>query len=100
MAASRPVCHSYSQPGRITLTKTIDRSELGILTTTAFVAIFLLPCLNAFVPPGSTLHVSNFSITVHGKYLCYAVLSLSVNLHLGYTGLLSLLQSLFFPLGR
>ena len=62
-------------------------------------AIIVLPALNAFVPASSFWHVSNFSITIYGKYLCYAVLALSVNLLWGYTGLLSLGQSLFFALG-
>lgn len=34
-----------------------------------------------------------------GKYLCYAVLAISVDLLWGYTGLLSLGQALFFTLG-
>jgi urea transport system permease protein len=77
----------------------IPKTELAWICGIAFIAIVLLPCLNAFVPPESAWHVSNFSITVYGKYLCYAVLALSVNLLWGYTGLLSLGQSLFFALG-
>src|SRR6202521_4988693 len=65
----------------------------------AFIGLVLLPCLNAFVPPASFFHVSNFTITIYGKYLCYAVLALGVNLLWGYTGLLSLGQGLFFSLG-
>jgi urea transport system permease protein len=38
-------------------------------------------------------------ITVYGKYLCYAVLALGVNLLWGYTGILSLGHALFFSLG-
>jgi urea transport system permease protein len=68
----------------------------------AAVAVFLfvvLPSLNAFVPDGSFLHVSNFTINLFGKYLCYAILAISVDLLWGYTGLLSLGQALFFALG-
>jgi urea transport system permease protein len=43
--------------------------------------------------------VSDFSINLYGKYLCYAVLAMSVDLLWGYTGLLSLGQCLFFSLG-
>lgn len=43
--------------------------------------------------------VSDFTITLWGKYLCYALLALSVDLLWGYTGLLSLGQALFFSLG-
>ena len=45
------------------------------------------------------LQVSNFSINLYGKYLCYAILAISVDILWGYTGLLSLGQCLFFSLG-
>ena len=45
------------------------------------------------------LHVSNFTINLYGKYLCYAILALSIDLLWGYTGLLSLGQCLFISLG-
>jgi urea transport system permease protein len=73
--------------------------ELWIVLAVALVVIIVLPCLNAFTPDGSRLHVSNFTITIYGKYLCYAMLAISVDLLWGYTGLLSLGQALFFSLG-
>jgi urea transport system permease protein len=63
------------------------------------VLFVILPCLNAFTPAGTFLHVSDFSINLYGKYLCYAILAISVDLLWGYTGLLSLGQALFFTLG-
>jgi urea transport system permease protein len=65
----------------------------------ALLVLVILPSLNAFTPTASALHVSNFSINLYGKYLCYAVLAISVDLLWGYTGLLSLGQCLFFSLG-
>ena len=65
----------------------------------AVVLIVVLPGLNAFAPPGSFLHVSDFRINLYGKYLCYAILAISVDMLWGYTGLLSLGQALFFTLG-
>jgi urea transport system permease protein len=76
-----------------------SRREYLLLGVLAFIGIVVLPLLNAFVPAASPFHVSNFTITVYGKYLCYAVLALGVNLLWGYTGLLSLGQALFFSLG-
>jgi len=67
--------------------------------TLAAVVLFLFPVLNAFAPVGSFLHVSDFSINLYGKYLCYAILAISVDVLWGYTGLLSLGQALFFTLG-
>lgn len=76
-----------------------SRRESLIIAFLAFVGLVVLPCLNAFVQPESFFHVSNFAITLYGKYLCYAVLAIGVNLLWGYTGLLSLGQALFFSLG-
>ena len=62
----------------------------------AAVALFLvigMPALNA----GGV--VSDFTLNTWGKYLCYAILAISVDLLWGYTGLLCLGQSLFFALG-
>ena len=80
-------------------TRAFDRRELFWVALLALVGLVVLPCLNAFVPPDSVLHVSNFSLTLYGKYICYAVLAIGVNLLWGYTGLLSLGQALFFSLG-
>jgi urea transport system permease protein len=81
------------------MTPAFPRRETWLIVIAAFIGIVLLPCLNAFVPAISFFHVTNFSINIYGKYLCYAVLALSVNLLWGYTGLLSLGQALFFALG-
>lgn len=76
-----------------------SKREITILAIVAMIVLVILPALNAFVPSTSPLHVSNFTIAVYGKYLCYATLALGVNLLWGYTGLLSLGQALFFSLG-
>src|SRR5213593_1053205 len=77
----------------------LPKRELLWIGVILFVGLGVLPCLNAFVRPGSLFHVSNFTINLYGKYLCYAVLAMGVNLLWGYTGLLSLGQCLFFSLG-
>jgi urea transport system permease protein len=63
------------------------------IAVVAAVLIVGLPVLHA------TGAISTFTITLWGKYLCYALLAMSVNLLWGYTGLLSLGQALFFTLG-
>jgi urea transport system permease protein len=93
------------------------RLQFVLIAVAAFVILVVMPCLNAFVPPhvmgpdGVALkdargdlvshpwHVQNFTINQWGKYLCYAVLAVSVDLLWGFTGLLSLGQALFFALG-
>jgi len=76
-----------------------SKRELYCVLAAACIVLVVLPCLNAFVPPDSAFHISTFTLSVYGKYLCYAVLAMGVNLLWGYTGLLSLGQCLFFALG-
>jgi urea transport system permease protein len=79
--------------------RSVTKFENWGVAIAALVFVVVLPGLNAFVPEGSFLHVSNFTINLYGKYLCYAILAISVDLLWGYTGLLSLGQALFFSLG-
>ena len=67
--------------------------EFIAVAVIALLLIVVFPLLNA---QGL---VSNFTINLWGKYLCFALLAISVDLLWGYTGLLSLGQSLFFALG-
>lgn len=71
----------------------VRRIEFISVAVVATLAIVVVPLLNTY---GG---LSNFWVSVFGKYLCYALLALSVNLLWGYTGLLSLGQALFFTLG-
>ena len=77
----------------------ITKTENWGVALAAVAFIFILPTLNALVPADSYFHVSDFTINVYGKYLCYAILAISVDLLWGYTGLLSLGQALYFTLG-
>src|ERR1041384_4636321 len=72
-----------------------EKWALGIATV---VLVVVIPSLNAFTPPGF-FHISDFSINLYGKYLCYGILAVSVDMLWGYTGLLSLGQALLFALG-
>lgn len=61
--------------------------------------IIVLPMLNLLVPESSVFHVSSYTIGLLGKYLCYALLALAVDLIWGYCGILSLGHGAFFALG-
>ncbi len=68
----------------------------------AVVGLVLLagvPALNAMVPPGSALHLPNYLVPLFGKYVCFALLALSLDLVWGYAGILSLGHGAFFALG-
>ena len=71
----------------------------GAIMATTAVLVVILPILHLAVPPDSALHVSSFWITLLGKFMCYAVVALAMDLIWGYTGILSLGQGLFFALG-
>ena len=58
-----------------------------------------VPVLHLAVPPSSPLHVSTYVLTLLGKYLCYAMLALAVDLIWGFGGILSLGHAAFFALG-
>ena len=74
----------------------IEITAVGVL---AFILIVVLPLLNAYVPEGTFGHISDYKLNLYGKYICYAVLAISVDFLWGYTGLLCLGQALFFALG-
>jgi urea transport system permease protein len=59
----------------------------------------IVPALNILLPATSALHVPDHMVTLVGKYLCYALLALSVDLVWGYCGILSLGHGAFFALG-
>ena len=69
-----------------------------------FLAIILtvgitIPLLHLVLPPTSPLYVSSYIVALIGKYLCYALLALAVDLVWGYCGILSLGHGAFFALG-
>jgi urea transport system permease protein len=74
------------------------RGWLG-LGVVFLVLCVLLPALNAWTAPGSALHVPEYVITLFGKFLCYAIVALAMDLIWGFTGILSLGHGVFFALG-
>ncbi len=76
----------------------LPKSHLIGLIIGFFIVLIVMPGLN-MLPAGNPLYISTFTLSLYGKYLCYAILALSVDLLWGYTGLLSLGQCLFFSLG-
>ena len=57
------------------------------------------PALNLWVPEDSALHLSDYMLGLLGKFMCYAICALAIDLIWGYTGILSLGHGLFFALG-
>ncbi len=72
----------------------------GLLFWLAGFALLVgLPLLNVLPSPESWLHVSDFALNRFGKFLCFAILALGLDLIWGYTGILSLGHGVFFGLG-
>jgi urea transport system permease protein len=65
---------------------------LGVITLLVVVG-------NLLIPQDSPLHISTYTVTLLGKYLCFALLALSVDVIWGYCGILSLGHGAFFALG-
>jgi urea transport system permease protein len=82
-----------------------DRTTLlgpvGRIAMFAILAVLMLivPMLNQWVPPGSPFHLPDYAVPLIGKYVCYALLALSLDLVWGLAGVLSLGHGAFFALG-
>ena len=70
-----------------------------LFLTVLFGITILAAAGNLLFPVDSMFHVSTYTITLLGKYLCYALLALSVDVIWGYCGILSLGHAVFFGLG-
>lgn len=75
-----------------------DRGGQIFLAILAVVAL-AVPLLNLMVPESHPLHLSTYTVTLLGKYLCFALLALAMDLVWGYCGILSLGHGAFFALG-
>ncbi len=90
-------------------TKIFERSAIGrllladkagsYLLMVLFAAMVLVPLCNLLMPEGSLLHIPTYIVVLLGKYLCYALLALALDLIWGYCGILSLGHGAFFALG-
>lgn len=80
------------------LARALDRGTLIVLGLLAAAAI-VVPAFNLLLPPASPLYVPTYVVSLFGKYLCYALLALSIDLIWGYGGILSLGHGAFFALG-
>ncbi|MCJ8310143.1 MAG: urea ABC transporter permease subunit UrtC [Hyphomicrobiales bacterium] len=76
----------------------IKRGTLFAIAVIVACAI-VVPYLNLLLPVDHALHVPDYLVALSGKFLCYAMLAVSLNLVWGYCGILSLGHGAFFALG-
>jgi urea transport system permease protein len=76
----------------------IDRRGAIFLAILAIITV-AVPLMSLVAQPNSGVHLPSYAVSLFGKYLCYALLALSVDLIWGYCGILSLGHGAFFALG-
>ncbi len=74
-------------------------SNLHVVVSVLFLSTAYVTFCNLVFADGALLHVSDYTVSLLGKYLCYALLALAVDLVWGYCGVLSLGHGAFFTLG-
>ena len=74
-------------------------SSLHFVIAILMIATLYMTVCNLVFTPGQLFYVSDYTISLFGKYLCYALLALAVDLVWGYCGILSLGHGAFFALG-
>ncbi len=75
-----------------------DRTTLVFVVALLALAV-LVPFSNLALPPSSPFQVPTYLVSLWGKFLCYAMLALAIDLIWGYCGILSLGHGAFFALG-
>lgn len=75
-----------------------DKQTKIFLSVLAAISVFVIAC-NQLFPADSALHIPTYTVTLLGKYLCYALLAVAIDLIWGYMGILSLGHGAFFALG-
>lgn len=72
----------------------------GLLMLLALLVLAVyVPYANLILEKGSAFHLDTSAVVLLGKYLCFAILALSIDLVWGYCGILSLGHGAFFALG-
>ncbi len=69
------------------------RVHLPLLIIAATFLVVVMPMLHAFGV------IQDLTLSLWGKYICYGIMAISIDLLWGYTGLLCLGQALFFSIG-
>ena len=80
------------------MSSALDRAGWIFVAVMALAAV-LVPFAALGTPDGSAAHVPSYLVQLMGKYLCYAILAIALDLVWGYCGILSLGHGAFFALG-
>jgi urea transport system permease protein len=81
------------------ISKLYGRRGWAVLGACAAILFVLFPLANLALPKGSPFYISDYTVALCGKIMCYAIVAVAMDLIWGYTGILSLGHGLFFALG-
>jgi len=88
-----------SSPAGPRLARWLPAGGVTLYALAAAILLIGFPLLNLAVPSGNAWHISDYTVSLIGKIMCYAMVALAMDLIWGYTGILSLGHGLFFALG-
>lgn len=71
----------------------------AILSGFALVFGVGVPILNLSLDPSSALYIPDYVVSIMGKFACFSIVAVAMDLIWGYTGILSLGHGVFFALG-
>ena len=77
----------------------LHRWDMAFVVVVCIAAAVAVPLLNVLPGQSSALRVPDFLVTLVGKFTCYAIVAVALDLVWGYAGILSLCHGLFFALG-
>ncbi|WAC75236.1 urea ABC transporter permease subunit UrtC [Roseateles sp. SL47] len=77
----------------------LSRGGWIALVSAVLLACLVVPMLNLMLPAQHPLHLDDYWVGLLGKFCCYALCALAMDLIWGFTGILSLGHGLYFALG-
>ena len=77
----------------------LSKKQLIALGAAAFLCCVVIPLLNAGLAADSALHLPDYLLALFGKFFCFAIVAVAMDLLWGYAGILSLGHGVFFALG-
>lgn len=86
-------------PVTIRILNLMPRSGWIAMAMFAAATLLVMPALHLLMPKDSLFYVSNYTITLGGKLMCYAIVAVAMDMIWGYAGILSLGHGVFFALG-
>ncbi|OWQ87664.1 urea ABC transporter permease subunit UrtC [Roseateles aquatilis] len=94
--SAAPAPLALALPGRPAL---LGRAGWLAILAALLAACIVVPALNLLVPPSHPLHLDGYWVGLLGKFCCYAMCALAMDLIWGFAGILSLGHGLYFALG-